>query len=117
MINEIFFDEPMSGDFESDAIELFRNNLSEEKILQSASSLALFWSECIGTLDGEIIIYSSIDSENWSLADNFIIETASNSDDIMIYLIDPYIKYAKIKYIKNGITAGKFSASISITGV
>jgi hypothetical protein len=116
MINEIFKNADMSGNLETEAIELIHNDLYENRIKEYSNSLAIIWQEVEGDLNGELQILVSLDSEFWTMADVVPINNETNSSDTMIYLIDPYVKFIKIKFNKNNIISGNLTAVLSILG-
>lgn len=111
MIQEIIKDKNMSADFESMPILSSILNLPNISRKSYLRSLAISWHSVVGTLNGKFQIYAGNKLSETTLASEIIIDTADNLQDCNLVIVQPLFAYIKIKYIANGITAGKVNIS------
>jgi len=111
MIQEIIKNKNMSADFETMPILTSIINLPNLNRKSYLRSLAISWHSITGVLTGKIQIYAGNKLNETTLAREIAIDTADNTNDCNLVIVNPHFAYISIKYISNGIANGIINIS------
>jgi len=105
MKKEIILNYAMSGDFQSDWLEV--NFESFKNARYKLESVSISYNDAGGSFPAAVSILLSNDMECYTIAETFPIESASNASDAIIADINTSAEYMRIKYTQAGITSGR----------
>jgi hypothetical protein len=110
MKKELILNYNLNNDFISQWIPLVIRSMSEHKY--NGRSIQISWKKVSGNYDGDIAVHLSNDESKYSLTDSFTIDTADNSEDVIICDISTNAEFIRFKFTKYQILSGKLEILI-----
>ncbi len=110
MKKELILNYNLSIDFISEFVPLVIRAMGSQKYI--AKSLQISWKNVCSVYTGIIDIQLSNDESKYATAEQFTIDKADNSGDVVICDINTSAEYLRFKYTKNEIESGKLEILI-----
>lgn len=108
---EIISNHDMSQDYESEIFSSIVKKNTGSKY--SLNCIQFFWKDFSQNQPTIIHVLISIDAENFTIGEQFIIDSETNSIDPLILILTYKFPYIKIKYISNSVDSGLLNCIIS----
>jgi hypothetical protein len=108
MRSDYAYDVYMDTDFTGDWIDCIVKDTLMKRIL-TITSAQIFWSDASGSPTGIIQVLASNDADTPTLLSAYTVDTADNTDNAELILIDPVSDKISFRFLHNGMTAGRFS--------
>ncbi len=109
-------DVPMTVDFTGDWIDsVIKDTLTKRQL--ALTSAQIFWSGAVGSPTGIIQVLASNDGETPSLLNAYTVDTANNTNDAILAIIDPISDKISFRFLHNSMTAGRFSIILNYSPI